>query len=57
MRCETARTVDFIHGDAPDSLQREEKRKTLKKDPDEKDRKLKMCTWFLSIRIFRESGE
>lgn len=41
MRCKTAWAVDFIHGDAPDSLQREEKRETLRKNPAEKEKKLK----------------
>lgn len=49
MRCKTARAVDLIHGDAPDSLQRKEERKILKRDPTEKNRNFK--TWMGSCSI------
>jgi len=52
MRCKTAWAVDFIHGDAPDSLQREEKRETLRKNPAEKEKKLKKCSWSFSLMGF-----
>lgn len=54
MRCKTARAVDLIHGDTPDSLQRKEKRKPLKKDRTEKDRNLKIWVGFCSILNFTE---
>lgn len=52
MRCKTAWAVDFIHGDAPDSLQREEKRETLRKNPAEKEKKLKKMQLVLRLNGF-----
>lgn len=54
MRRKTARAVDLIHGDAPDSLQRKEKRKHLKRDPFEKDRTMKIWVRFHSMLNFTE---
>lgn len=42
MRCKTARAVDLIHGYAPDSLERKEKEKSLKRDPNKVDRNFKI---------------
>lgn len=54
MRCKTAGAVDLIHGDAPDSLQKKEKRKPLQRDPTEKDRNLEIRIGFHSILHFTE---
>lgn len=54
MRGKTARAVDLIHGDAPDSLQRQQKRKLLKRDPTEKSRDLVIQTGFRSRLNFTD---
>lgn len=54
MRCKTARAVDLIHGDAPDSLQRKEEEKPLKRDPTEVDRNFEIQVGLHSLLNFTE---